>query len=1137
MIPLRLHTDFSLLRAMVPVEKYCAALKERGYQGGAITDFDCAFGWVDFYFQMKKADLKPILGTCIQWALDEKNKTRGSLTLLVLDATGFHNLCIVLSSYSLGTLTTDLLLKHSKGVALLVSPDHPHLKLESSVLLEKWPKGNLYFEVQRQEGAVGEAEAVAAASRFKGQVIATQPVYYIDADDHLAHEVMLSIGAGTHLQDEKRPQLSSKDYFLKPREQMEALFYDRPEWVQATKELFDRVNFEWKAGDYHIPKFVDPKTGKEIARIDDRLDADCWKGLEERLELVRTFTPPEKFETVKAVYEARLKEECEIIHKMRFSDYFLVVADFIKWSKSNGIPVGPGRGSGAGSLAAYCLSIVDIDPVRYNLLFERFLNPERVSMPDFDVDFCVKGRDQVIQYVREKYNLKPVGEDQSSLPIEDQLKVAQIITFGKMKSKAVIRDVGRALGIPYGDVDAIAKLIPNVLNITLAEAYEKEPEFTNLRARDPKADELLRIAERLEGLNRHASVHAAGVVIADDLLTKYIPLYKGADGEIISQFEMKGIEKLGLLKFDFLGLRNLTVIQECIRLTGKEIDLLKINYDDPKVMSELSSGDTVGIFQLESSGMRDVIRRLKPSCLEDIIAIVALYRPGPLEGGMVDDFIMRKQGKRAVEYDSPVLEPILKETYGVFVYQEQVMKTANVMAGFSLGEADLLRRAMGKKIAAEMAKQREKFVAGAIKNKHPEQLAQKIFDLMSEFAKYGFNKSHAAAYAMVTVQTGYLKTYYPEAFFAALLSSESEDTEKLGFIIRSAGAANIEVLAPHVNFSGVDFSLEPTNEKANVRFGLGAIKNVGENVAAAICKEREENGPFKDFEDFFKRAPIELLNKRQAECLIRSGALDHLGATRSTLFASLDSLMANAQADGKAKAGGQFSLFVSKPKIKAVDEWPDRIRLNDEKALLGTYMTGHPLKVYQALLQSFKTKSIQDLIDRPAPPKDVEVSIAGLVLSSKEIFTKKGSKMAFLSVEDREASLEVVVFPDLFEKKGSMLGANRVLLIKGQVSKEGGLTKLLARDFMDLSNVEFKSLSIRLRQKTDVEFLEPLAERARKFPGAIRVKIQIPAEGEVDGKALKDSFVTLDTPLEVQTHPELMSWLETQFGEQALRLE
>jgi DNA polymerase-3 subunit alpha len=676
-----------------------------------------------------------------------------------------------------------------------------------------------------------------------------------------------------------------------------------------------------------------------------------------------------------------------------------------------------------------------------------------------------------------------------------------------------------------------------MLNITLSEAYEKEPEFANLRARDSKADELLRIAERLEGLNRHASVHAAGVIIADDLLTKYIPLYRGADGEIISQFEMKGIEKLGLLKFDFLGLRNLTVIQDCIALTGKEIDLLKINYDDPKVMQELSSGDTVGLFQLESSGMRDVIRRLKPTCLEDIIAIVALYRPGPLEGGMVDDFILRKQGKRAVEYDSPVLEPILKETYGVFVYQEQVMKTANVMAGFSLGEADLLRRAMGKKIASEMAQQREKFVAGAVKNRHPEQLAQKIFDLMSEFAKYGFNKSHAAAYAMITVQTGYLKTYYPQAFFASLLSSEAEDIEKLGLIIRSAQSSGIEVLAPHVNKSEVDFSLEPEGDRVHVRFGLGAIKNCGENVAAAIYKERINNGEFKNFEDFFKRAPFEILNKRQAECLIRSGALDNLGASRSTLFASLDSLMANAQADGKAKAGGQFALFVSKPKIKTVDEWPDRIRLNDEKALLGTYMTGHPLKAFQALLQSFKTKSIQEVIDRPAPSKDVEVSIAGLVISSKEIFTKKGSKMAFLSVEDRDASIEVVVFPDLFEKKGSMLGANRILLIKGQVSKEGEATKILARDFTDLSNVEFKTLSIRLKQKSDVEFLEPLSEKARKFPGAIRVKILIPAEGEVDGKRLRDSHVTVDTPLEVQTHPEFMNWLESQFGEQALRLE
>ncbi len=1009
----------------------------------------------------------------------------------------------------------------------MIPPDHP--QRESAYdFFKKWPTENLYFEIHRYEKAQDEGPSIQMAEKLRARCVATQPVYYLNPEDHLAHEVMLSIGAGTTLLDEKRPQLGSHDFYLKSKEEMERAFSDHPEWLQASDDLLQRTQFEFETGTYHIPQFGGEVAEKNIDRV---LVEECQKGLKKRLELIRTFTPAEKYPETEKIYRERLEEECRIISKMNFAGYFLIVADFIRWSKEQRIPVGPGRGSGAGSIAAYCLQITDIDPVRYNLLFERFLNPERISMPDFDIDFCIKGRDRVIQYVRDRYNIRD-----NALQDVDRLRVAQIATFGKMKSKAVIRDVGRALGIPYGDVDAIAKLVPNVLNITLADAFQMEPEFARLRERDPKADELLRIAERLEGLNRHSSVHAAGVVIADDLLTKYLPLSKGADEEIISEFEMKGVEKLGLLKFDFLGLRNLTVIDECIRLTGQAIDLLKIDYNDPKVMAEISSGDTVGVFQLESSGMRDVIRRLRPTCLEDLIAIVALYRPGPLEGGMVDDFILRKAGQRQVVYDSPVLEPILKETYGVFVYQEQVMKTANVMAGFSLGEADLLRRAMGKKIAAEMAKQREKFVKGAEKLGHPTNLAQKIFDLMAEFAKYGFNKSHAAAYAMVTFQTAYLKTYYPEAFYAALLSSEAEDLDKIGLIIRAASSRGVEVLSPHVNRSQKVFSLEDSDSGLKVRFGLSAIKNFGENVAEAVVAEREANGSYKNFEDFFSRAPIDLLNKRQGECLIRSGALDGLGATRSSLFASLDSLMSTAVAEGRDRRGGQVALFAAKPKIKVVEEWPDRIRLNDEKHLLGTYMTGHPLKIYEPLLQTFKTKSILSLREGAIPPRDQEVSVAGLVVSVKEIFTKKGTKMAFLSVEDREAVMEVVVFSDLYNKSSSLLAADRLLLIRGQVTRENDLTKMLAREISDLSHVSFSELHIRLKSTTDMERLSNLSERVQKFPGAIKVKVHIPVEKEVNGSALRQSFVTMDTAFTVNTNVELMSWLEREFGEGSISL-
>ncbi len=1132
MIPLRLHSDFSLLKAMVPVEKYCETLKALGYAGAALTDFENAFGWIDFYFQMKKAGLKPLLGTTLKISLTSELqfspavKQKGEITFIVQNARGYENLCLLLSAYSLQSLTLQRLLDLQEGLIAMVSPDHPHLSQGDS-FFSRWQRDRLFFQMFRYEGAPDLELAIAASQRF-GRCVATQPVYYLKPEDHLAHEVLMGIGESTTLDDENRPQLPSHDFYLKSADDMRALFRDHPEWIEATEDIVKTINFDLKSDTYHIPKFLpDDHTGPSV---DELLYQKCQEGLKTRLDLVRSQNPPEEFERLEAVYRARLEEEYGIICKMRFSDYFLVVSDFIQWSKSQGIPVGPGRGSGAGSLAAYCLSIVDIDPVKYNLLFERFLNPERVSMPDFDVDFCIKGRERVIDYVRQKYNIP--SSDLQPKPIEESLRVAQIITFGKMKSKAVIRDVGRVLAIPYSDVDAVAKLVPNVLNITLKEAFEMNEEFDNVRARDPKVDRLLTIAEQLEGLNRHSSVHAAGVVIADDILTKYIPLYRGSDHEIVSQFEMKGVEKLGLLKFDFLGLRNLTVIQEAIDRTKESIDLLTIDYSDAKVMHDLAVKDTVGIFQLESSGMRDVIRRLKPNRFEDIIAIVALYRPGPLEGGMVDDFILRKAGKREVVYDSPVLEPILKETYGVFVYQEQVMKTANVMAGFSLGEADLLRRAMGKKIASEMAQQREKFVSGAVALGHPESLAQSIFDLMSEFAKYGFNKSHAAAYAMVTVQTAYLKVYYPEAFYAALLSSEAEDVEKIGIIIRAALKEGIQCLPPHINYSYGDFAIE--GSKA-VRFGLASIKNMGQAVAEAIVKTRQDKGVFASVEDFFKRMPSELLNKRSAESLIRSGSLDGLGQTRSTLFASLDSLLGLTLSTSKSP--GQGILFSAKVKYKLAEEWPDRIRFSDEKSLLGTYVTGHPLKSYAPLLQSFRVRDIEDVLSKPAPPKEVEVPVAGLVVSSKEIITKKGTRMAFFSLEDLTGTIEVVVFSDLFQKKGGLVAGDRLLFVKGQVVKENEVTRILARDLEELSTGQFQEVVLQLRSPDDVAHLESFQKQARAFSGPIKVKVAVPVFGEVEGMPLQNSRVTLDTELSIRMQPEFLRWIENQFGNDVLKFQ
>lgn len=1125
MFPLRLHSDYSLLKSMVPVEKYLEALEARGYKGGALTDNQCGFGWVDYYFKLKQKSFKAVLGTHLELSFSPDAKLKGGLSFLVENQEGYRNLSRILTAYSFGRLNLERLFAWREGVLALVAPDHPQLETSHfEQFVSRWGNDRLFMEIHRYEGSTTEALAYRVAEKNRIPCVASQPVYYLNPQDYLAHEVLMSIGAGTNLQDEKRPRLVSRDFYLKTHEEMERIYADRPEWIQNTHLIADRCQFEFETGSYHLPTFGNDQD------VNERFAQKCRKGLEDRLELVKTQRATEDFFKLEREYRNRLEEEIQIIQSMNFAGYFLIVSDFIRWSKSHNIPVGPGRGSGAGSLAAYCLQITDIDPIRYNLLFERFLNPERVSMPDFDVDFCIKGRDRVIQYVRDKYNLS------TDLPDEERLKVAQIITYGKMKSKAVIRDVGRALGMLYADVDAIAKLVPPILNISLQEAYEREPEFEALRKRDPKANQLLSIADQLEGLNRHSSVHAAGVVIADDVLTNYLPLLKGADSEIVCQFEMKAIEKIGLVKFDFLGLRNLTVIQEAIRLTGKEIDLLRIDYNDPKVMAEISTGETMGIFQLESSGMRDVIRRLQPTVFEDLIAIVALYRPGPLEGGMVDDFILRKRGQKAVTYPHEVLEPILKETYGVFVYQEQVMKTANIMAGFSLGEADLLRRAMGKKIPEEMAKQREKFVKGSVKNHYSEELAQSIFDLMSEFAKYGFNKSHAAAYAMITFQTAYLKTYYPEAFFAALLSSEAEDIEKIGLIIRTAMKKGIQVLPPDVNHSREDFSLEVKDGKTAIRYGLAAIKNFGWNVAKAIVEEREKNGSFKNVEDFFFRTSSAVLNRRQAECLIRSGALDAFGLSRSSIFVSLDHLTSEAQANEKARQIGQGSLFQRKAKIKITEEWSDKIRLNDEKHLLGTYMTGHPLRSFESVLSSFQTRSLLDLSEGPLPPREKEVSVAGMIISTKEIFTKKGTKMAFFTLEDQEAQMEVVVFPDLFQKKSSLIVNDRVVLIKGQVVREGGVTRILARDISDIALADFSELHLRLEDKSKVSALQELVEVGKKYPGNIALKVLVPVEPVVSGTALKQSFVTIESHLQVQTHPEFLAWIEGRFGRGAVRL-
>jgi DNA polymerase-3 subunit alpha len=744
------------------------------------------------------------------------------------------------------------------------------------------------------------------------------------------------------------------------------------------------------------------------------------------------------------------------------------------YAKERGIPVGPGRGSAAGSLVAYCLKITDLDPVPYHLLFERFLNPERISMPDVDIDFCMNGRDEVIRYVSEKYG-----------------HVAQIITFGKMKAKAVIRDVGRVLDIPYGDVDKIAKLVPNALNITLEDAIAQEPRLKELEKNDPQVKRLLEIARSLEGLTRHASMHAAGVVIGDRPLTDLLPLYKGPNQEVVTQFDMKAVENVGLIKFDFLGLKTLTVIDIALkiikRFRGQDLDITQVSLEDPEVYAKLGEGDGLGIFQLESSGMRDLLVRLKPSSFEDIIALVALYRPGPLGSGMVEDFIDRKQGRKTITYELEGLRQILEPTYGVIVYQEQVMQIASALANFSLGDADILRRAMGKKKPEEMAKQRERFLEGSKKNRIPEGKAKKIFDLMAKFAEYGFNKSHSAAYALVSYYTAYLKTHFPVEYMASLLTHEMTNTDKILVYINDCRKHGIRVLPPDVNDSYRFFSVVHDNE---IRFGLAGVKGVGEAAIATILEERQKDGPFASLFDFCARVDLRRVNKKVLEALIKSGAFDSIAPNRAQVFATLDQAMDWGVHRRKDQRVGQTTMFdlmsaeTSTPKMVSVEEWPELEKLGHEKQALGFYISGHPLTRYQDQIKRLASHDVHGLLEMT---DRAEVGLCGMVATCKEIRTKRGKRMGFIGLEDLTGNVEVVVFNELYEKSVDLLQSEAPIFVKGTLDHNDDSIKILAEEILSLDRMRIaKTQSIHLRMDqtlADAKALEELKVILHRYPG------------------------------------------------------
>jgi DNA polymerase-3 subunit alpha len=1007
---------------------------------------------------------------------------------------------------------------------------------------------NRFFLELQDQGLPGQKKVreglISLAKEAGLPLAATNDVHFLNKEDASVQDALLCIQTGTTIAAKDRLKLGTDEFYLKSAEEMSKLFADCPEAISNTIAIAERLNIEFDFNTYHFPKFVPPE-GYDLAAY---LDEKSSVGFLERWPTIIAYAgrgdlsqnlrdknvppidgrlkpplPMETVETLKKEYEDRLVEELALIKQMGFAGYFLIVADFIGFAKSRGIPVGPGRGSAAGSLVAYCLKITDIDPIAHGLLFERFLNPERISMPDMDIDFCMRRRDEVIRYVSEKYG-----------------NVSQIITFGKMKARAVVRDVGRVMGIAYGEVDRIAKLIPATLNMTLDSALEIEPKLKEATKSSPEIKRLIEIARSLEGYPRHASTHAAGVVISDQPLSEFLPLYLGQHDEVVTQYDMKAVEKVGLVKFDFLGLKTLTVLDDALKLIEKQHEtrpnLQTVPLDDSLVYAKLSEGDTAGIFQLESSGMTALVTRLKPTTFADIVALVALFRPGPLGSGMVDDFIDRKHGRTAIRYELPQLEPILKDTYGVIVYQEQVMRIANVLAGFSLGEADILRRAMGKKKPEEMAKQKERFLAGCTANKISKPKAERIFDLMAKFAEYGFNKSHSAAYAMVAYHTAYLKFHYPTEYMAALLTSEKDNTDKILQYIGDCKGHGIKILPPDVNESDRDFSVVG---KDAIRFGLAAVKNVGEASIDCIVAARESGGPFSSLFDFCERVDSRRANKRVIESLIKCGAFDFSRARRAAMFAAMDQAMELASSHQRDRQTGQSRIFdllcdtsPAITKLPDVSEWPERQLLAFEKESLGFYITGHPLTQFEVLLRQYAntdTAALAEVKDKQ------EVRLGGVSAKLKEITTKRGDRMGFVTLEDLKGSAEVIVFSDVYSASHLLLKGEKPFFVIGQADTDGETVKVIARQILPIEEVpQFLTKSIHFilhAPEITPHHLQQLKSVLGRFPGNLPGYIHMVSPNKTE------TILELPDDLKLAPTPELVSSVEKLFGHNVTRFQ
>ncbi|KAE8176167.1 DNA polymerase III subunit alpha [Photobacterium carnosum] len=1074
-IHLRVHSDYSMIDGLAKVKPIVKRAAELGMPALALTDFTNLCGLVKFYFAAHDAGLKPIIGADFKVQSQDMGDELFELTILAANNEGYKNLTLLISeAYQRGhvqhqpVIDKEWLIKYREGLIILsggrtgdvgraLLKGNQQLTDACVAFYQTYFPDSYYLELVRT-GRVDEDAylhfAIELAEQYDLPVVATNDVRLLNANQFDAHEIRVAIHDGYTMVDPNRPKLYSEQQYLRSEDEMCELFADIPEALQNSVEIAKRCNVTVRLGEYFLPNFP---TGD--MSIEDFLVTKSQQGLEERLEFL--FPDPEVRSQRRPEYDERLEIELKVVNQMGFPGYFLIVMEFIQWSKDNDVPVGPGRGSGAGSLVAYALKITDLDPLAFDLLFERFLNPERVSMPDFDIDFCMDKRDLVIDHVAEMYGRNAVS---------------QIITFGTMAAKAVIRDVGRVLGHPYGFVDRLSKLIPAEPGMTLEKAFEVEPQLGQAYEADEEIRDLIDMCRILEGVTRNAGKHAGGVVISPTTITDFSPLYCDAEGNNpVTQFDKNDVETAGLVKFDFLGLRTLTIIDWALGMINprrveqglEPVNIAAIPMADKKSFDMLQRSESTAVFQLESRGMKDLIKRLRPDCFEDMIALVALFRPGPLQSGMVDNFIDRKHGREAVSYPDEKwqhesLKEILDPTYGIILYQEQVMQIAQVLAGYTLGGADMLRRAMGKKKASEMAKQRAVFEQGAIDNGVDGELSMKIFDLVEKFAGYGFNKSHSAAYALVSYQTLWLKAHYPAEFMAAVMTADMDNTDKIISLVDECHRMNLKLLPPDVNKGLYRFNVD---DEGAVVYGIGAVKGVGEGPIENIISAREKDGHFKDLFDFCARIDTKRVNKRVLDKLIKSGALDRLGPNRAAMLATLDDAIKAASQYHKAQASGQDDLFgvlTEAPEevehaYANIEEAPESVWLEGERETLGLYLTGHPINAYISELKHYTTWRLKDA---QQTGRDKVASVAGLVIAARVMTTKRGSRIGLMTLDDRSGRMEVMLFTDALDRYMDLLEKDKIVVVSGQVSFDdfnGGL-RMSAREVLDISEAREKHL-------------------------------------------------------------------------------